>query len=600
MGKIVIPKHSADVKEMEAVLKIHYEANDWVKGPDYKRKLKSIIGDDQYSSSYPKKAQIPSYFGFLECKISPGGKITERKITDSGKIMYEAIINNTREQRQELLMDALEKIVFGRNNGGCASSNSDLDAPNLILRCILDTGYCTTKEYAFLVWNLNDKGKKYYQVLNEIIKARSSGGIILPNNIPDYTDWKPVLALVRWGFLIKGEDESRIMIHPEVLERYPERLNKIKIYNVDKFQDDDNELKIDDETLEQNENRADSSVFKPFKLIESTIEQIETGHIYEDITLVEQQHIFQGDNVLFVNKMVSRLLAYYSYHIKTIVVNDTKCEIDIECQQAINAAAEDKILKALKEEDIKNSSRLLVELLKKIFAYEMSEENIKSVNNNKDIEPMNLLIRSLLKLNSLSTEELNFLIFGMIEGNRNFTDIIDEITGKRSGKELLHENLNTQDYNKLDFIKQCENNGLFDIEIIDGQIQMVINSIVRDHYEKRLSRLAIYAVDIIKVNADQENQNSLHIPKVIKAIFFDRIIKEQGNSDNLTLDMGKQATNYVQGDYGVLVNSEMTQLVYPFVYQIETIDREQIVLAKRLVINDKGEEIILKRLKENE
>jgi hypothetical protein len=600
MGKIVIPKHSADVKEMEAVLKIHYDANDWVKGLDYKRKLKSIIGDDQYSSSYPKKAQVPSYFGFLECKISPGGKISERKITDSGKKMYEAIIYNSREQRQELLMDALEKIVFGRNNGGCASSKSDLDAPNLILRCILDTGYCTTKEYAFLVWNLNDKGRKYYQVLNEIIKARSAGGIILPNNIPDYTDWKPVLALVRWGFLIKGEEESRIMIHPEVLEMYPDRLNKIKIYNVDKFQDDDNELKIDEETLEQNENRADSSVFKPFKLIESTIKQIRTGHICEDIILVEQQHVFPGDNVLFVDKMVSRLLAYYSYHIKTIVVNDTKCEIDVECQQVINAAAEEKILKALQEEDIKNSSRMLVDLLKKIFSYEMSEENIKSISNNKDIEPMNLLIRSLLKLKSISKEELNFLIFGMIEGNRNFTDIIDEITGKRKNKESFQEKLNTQDYNNMEFIKQCENKGLFDFEIIDGQIHMVINNTVREHYEKRLSRLAIYAVDIIKLNTEQENQNSLHIPKVIKAIFFDRIITDQGDSDNLTLDMGKQATKYVQGDYGVLVNSELTQIVYPFVYQIETIDREQIVLAKRLVINDKGEEIILKRLKENE
>lgn len=30
MGKIVIPKHSADINEMNAVLKIHYEANSWV------------------------------------------------------------------------------------------------------------------------------------------------------------------------------------------------------------------------------------------------------------------------------------------------------------------------------------------------------------------------------------------------------------------------------------------------------------------------------------------------------------------------------------------------------------------------------------------
>ena len=64
MSKIVIPKHSADVEEMKAVLKIHYEANDWVKGSDFKRKLMEIIGAGQYPSSYPKKAQVPAYFDF--------------------------------------------------------------------------------------------------------------------------------------------------------------------------------------------------------------------------------------------------------------------------------------------------------------------------------------------------------------------------------------------------------------------------------------------------------------------------------------------------------------------------------------------------------
>ena len=83
MSKIVIPKHSADIDEMNAVLKIHYEADDWVKGPDFKRKLMGLIGAEQYPSSYPKKAQVPAYFGFLESKVSSGGRITERKITDT-------------------------------------------------------------------------------------------------------------------------------------------------------------------------------------------------------------------------------------------------------------------------------------------------------------------------------------------------------------------------------------------------------------------------------------------------------------------------------------------------------------------------------------
>ena len=58
MGKIVIPKHSADINEMNAVLKIHYEANSWVSSQEYTKKLKKMIGADQYPSSYPKKAHL--------------------------------------------------------------------------------------------------------------------------------------------------------------------------------------------------------------------------------------------------------------------------------------------------------------------------------------------------------------------------------------------------------------------------------------------------------------------------------------------------------------------------------------------------------------
>ena len=158
MGKIVIPKHSADIDEMNAVLKIHYDANDWVGSQEYTKKLKAMIGADQYASSYPKKAQVPTYFGFLECKMTPKKRITERRITETGKSMYEAIINDNIAERQRLLMDAIEKVIFGRNNGGCASSDSDIEAPDLAIKCILDTGYCTSHEYAYMIWNLHDNG----------------------------------------------------------------------------------------------------------------------------------------------------------------------------------------------------------------------------------------------------------------------------------------------------------------------------------------------------------------------------------------------------------------------------------------------------------
>lgn len=88
-----------------------------------------------------------------------GKRIKERRITDAGKKMYEAIINDDIAIRQELLMDAVEKIVFGRNNAGSPSGDSDIEAPDLAIRCIIDTGFCTCQEYAYMIWNLHDNGK---------------------------------------------------------------------------------------------------------------------------------------------------------------------------------------------------------------------------------------------------------------------------------------------------------------------------------------------------------------------------------------------------------------------------------------------------------
>ena len=257
MGKIVIPKHSADIDEMNAVLKIHYDANDWVGSQEYTKKLKAMIGADQYASSYPKKAQVPTYFGFLECKMTPGKRITERKITETGKSMYEAIINDDIAERQKLLMDAIEKVIFGRNNGGCASSESDIEAPDLAIKCILDTGYCTSHEYAYMIWNLHDNGKKYYQSLPDIIKARSSDGIALQQEASNYADWKPILALIRWGFLKEADDgRQKVMIHPDVYSSYGDRLENIKVYNIDKLEP------IEIDSIQETDS-VDDTVFKP-------------------------------------------------------------------------------------------------------------------------------------------------------------------------------------------------------------------------------------------------------------------------------------------------------------------------------------------------
>ena len=235
MGKIVMPKNSALLNEIESVLKIYYEANDWLENEVYKNRLKELIGADQYSSSYTKKAQITSYFGFTiwENFSNPQSR---RKITESGKAMYEAILADNKNIIQEVLMNSLENVKFGRNNYGSPESDSDVEPPSLFIRAILDLGYLTYKEFAFLIWKLEDVGGNYTDSIKELKDLRSSGTLTLNDEAIKYTDAKPIMILIRWGFLSEAEETTggkHIIINPEVLSKYENRLRNLKIYNID-------------------------------------------------------------------------------------------------------------------------------------------------------------------------------------------------------------------------------------------------------------------------------------------------------------------------------------------------------------------------------
>lgn len=236
MGKIVMPKNSALLNEIESVLQIYYEADDWLPNDEYKAKLKSMIGADQYSSSYTKKAQITSYFGFTiwEDINNPQSR---RRITPSGKKMYEAIKAENTDAVQEVLMNALETVKFGRDNYGCPESSSDVEPPSLYVRAILDLGYLTYREFAFLLWKLEDLGANYTDALSELKALRSSGTIELGEEANKYADCKPIMILVRWGFFAEDTTDTsggkHIIIAPEVLSKYETRLRNLKIYNID-------------------------------------------------------------------------------------------------------------------------------------------------------------------------------------------------------------------------------------------------------------------------------------------------------------------------------------------------------------------------------
>lgn len=596
MSKIVIPKHSADVDEMNAVLKIHYEADDWVKGGDFIRQLMAIIGTDQYKSSYPKKAQVPAYFGFLESNVSSVGRITERRITASGKAMYEAILANDDDTKRRLLMEALEKMVFGRNNAGVPSSNSDIEPPVVLVKCILDTGYCTSAEYAYLVWALNDACKKYYESLDEIIKARSMGGIALNAEANGYKDWKPALAMLRWGFLIKSVDDAqKVLLHPDVIGKYSDRLVKLKVYNIDK-QEGAEEIDFDEITI----NPGSTSSYKPFKIDDENIERIRDGHFTQSCEDIEQQRILVGDQVLFVDRQLTRLAAYYSYLVNGLDKDGGNYDVSVRRQFAINKNKEGELIAALKAEDELSESVQGQDVLKAMFRYENYDKHLE-VNGhiNKDILPAYLMLRALLLLGYMKSYEQDYLIYSVVDGKKTYTDVIATISDARRKRIELKEDV-MKGYSQQPSIQMFKDKGIFEMHLKDGNNEIQINPLIRERYSDMIKRLSFYAVDIEKCLTEGEEEKTV-LPKVIKAIEISEF--HDSEKGNLPVPERQVVGNkLVQGDFIVFIDDKHTSIHEMFVYQVTECKEKggvfQISYRRRHVINPKRQSEILRMIKE--
>lgn len=239
MGNVVMPKNSADLDVLIPILKYYYEQNEWVENSDYIKYLKNYLLDAGIDNKvrepqhYTKRMQVLSYFGFIEFEDFENSQ-TKRRITVLGKKFYEAIKNENQGEINKILLESLEKTVFGRNNCGAPSSDSDVDAPILCIRAIIDLKYINKNEFAYLLYKVQDKGFTYSTIISEIKATRN--GILQQLQLPDeaqkYTDWKPINFLERFNFL--KTENSKTTISEDVLQKYKKQLLNLKIYNIDK------------------------------------------------------------------------------------------------------------------------------------------------------------------------------------------------------------------------------------------------------------------------------------------------------------------------------------------------------------------------------
>lgn len=239
MGNVVMPKNSADMEVLIPIIEYFYIRNSWVSNSDYityiKKYLleKGIDDKEREPQHYTKRMQILSYFGFIEWEDILNSQ-SNRRITELGKKFYEAIKNKDIDLINEVLIKSLENTVFGRNNYGVPSSNSDVEAPILCIRAILDLKYITKIEFAYLLYKLQDKGFTYTTVIDEIcdIRQKKLQPIKLPEEAEKYIDWKPITFLERLDFL--ETNSLGTTINDDIIKKYKIHLLNLKIYNVDK------------------------------------------------------------------------------------------------------------------------------------------------------------------------------------------------------------------------------------------------------------------------------------------------------------------------------------------------------------------------------
>lgn len=244
-----MPKHTGLVSEFQTPLKVCYDRKDindgWVENG---HATQGIDGFTLYlyqeyhaanaqghttpkrdNSDYTKDAQLPLYFGFMEIAYSRSNAL--RRITPSGIEMYEALEAGNMDKVYNLFIDALEKMTFGRNNPGCENSDSDLEAPNILLISSVILGGIKRKEYYYVLEYMNENDSDLSNALSKIAYFRKIEEEI-PSTANTYTDVKFIPFWVSIGFLTDDAD-GRLHISKDVFGHYASRIMRLRVKNTE-------------------------------------------------------------------------------------------------------------------------------------------------------------------------------------------------------------------------------------------------------------------------------------------------------------------------------------------------------------------------------
>jgi hypothetical protein len=234
-GKLIMPKQTAQKDAFFASLELYYSSykrgEEWYNNNQFKQQIQiSLPYLSQGAKDGPylvKQSELTRYFGLVNYDYSkrPG----RAQITHSGIRFYNAYLQNNLELQLKIIMEAIFKNSFGRNNTAILSSDSDIDPPKLFLKSIVDLNGISTNGLAYLLYVTHDLKIAYGDAIIELSKTNNKDREIPLNVSNKYSDVKFTSFLTSIG--ITHQIEGAYYLSDFVKENYFNEIKNMSIYN---------------------------------------------------------------------------------------------------------------------------------------------------------------------------------------------------------------------------------------------------------------------------------------------------------------------------------------------------------------------------------
>ena len=230
---LIMPKQTGRKDVFYSSLQLYYTSykngEEWYPNSNFKIEIQRLLPDlskgAQDEAYLVKQSELTRYFGLVYYDYQN----RRARITDSGIRFYNAYLQNNVDLQIEIIMNSIFTNSFGRNNTAIKSSDSNIDAPKLFLKAIVDLNGISRKGLAYLLYVTHDLQINYNDAIVELSKTDNRDREIPIERANKYGDVKFTVLLTALG--ITKEENNTYFLNDDIKDKYLKKIEKLSIYN---------------------------------------------------------------------------------------------------------------------------------------------------------------------------------------------------------------------------------------------------------------------------------------------------------------------------------------------------------------------------------